>query len=230
MIPGNDKLKAKVCAFDAYGTLFDFNPVAIEESIPSDRAAALRDLWRTKQLQYFWASTLQGAYRDFESLTADALDFAIEALHLDQPGLHDALMAQYARLRPYPEIAGTLGKLKSQGFRIVIHTNATMKIVTSSLVGAELTDFFDEIVSIDAVRHYKPHPVAYRYLVDRLNVQVNEIAFISSNGWDAFGAAQFGLSSIWVNRTNGPRERLSGRPTYVVSDVGSLPDILLFKQ
>jgi 2-haloacid dehalogenase len=218
------RLAAKVCAFDAYGTLFDFNPASLEGSLTTSQAAALRDLWRTKQLQYFWASTMQGAYRDFEALTADALGFALEALQLERPGLSTAIMARFADLIAYPETSVALRRLRSLGLRVVIHTNATLRIVQSSVDGTGLADHFDQIISIDAVRHYKPHPIAYRHLVDHLGVAAHDIVFVSSNGWDAFGAAWFGFQSVWVNRAGAPPERLPGQPARVLHDLTTLPD------
>jgi hypothetical protein len=44
MTDKNPQLIAKVCAFDAYGTLFDCNPASLEDSFKPSQAAALRDL------------------------------------------------------------------------------------------------------------------------------------------------------------------------------------------
>ena len=69
----------RACVFDAYGTLFDFASAAARApGVPDDKRAALAVLWRDKQLQYSWLRTLQNAYADFRTVTADALDFALE--------------------------------------------------------------------------------------------------------------------------------------------------------
>ena len=63
--------------FDAYGTLFDVHSaVARHRDLVGPQAERLSELWRTKQLEYTWTRTLMGAYRDFDALTGDALDFA----------------------------------------------------------------------------------------------------------------------------------------------------------
>ncbi len=36
----------------------------------------------------------------------------------------------------------------------------------------------------------------------------SELVFVSSNGWDAAGAAWFGYRAFWINRYGAPRERL----------------------
>ncbi len=53
----------KVIAFDAYGTLFDFNP-ACSKALGPD-GAALSLLWRQKQTAYSWLRSLMNNYANF---------------------------------------------------------------------------------------------------------------------------------------------------------------------
>src|SRR5439155_19543091 len=83
----------QACVFDAYGTLFDFASAAKAcRDVLGDASDKLTALWRDKQLQYTWLRALQGRHADFLQVTADALGFALEALGIDKPGLHDRLM------------------------------------------------------------------------------------------------------------------------------------------
>jgi 2-haloacid dehalogenase len=52
----------------------------------------LTALWREKQLQYTWLRMAQGRHADFWQVTSDALDFALETLGIDKPGIRDRLM------------------------------------------------------------------------------------------------------------------------------------------
>ncbi len=52
------------------------------------------------------------------------------------------------------------------------------------------------------------------------------ICFLSSNGWDAAGAAQFGFRVVWVNRYRQPRERLPAGPEAELADLAALPALL----
>ena len=69
----------KVCVFDAYGTLFDFNsaPERCRDAL-GDKTDELSALWRNKQLQYTWLRGLMGRHKPFREVTGDALDFALE--------------------------------------------------------------------------------------------------------------------------------------------------------
>lgn len=84
----------KACVFDAYGTLFDFASAARRcRDVLGERIDTLTALWRDKQLQYTWLRALQGRHEDFWHVTGDALDFALETLAIEAPGLRDRLMS-----------------------------------------------------------------------------------------------------------------------------------------
>ena len=57
-------------------------------------------------------------------------------------------------------------------------------------------------------------------------VAPSAILFLSSNGWDAHGAAHFGFRVFWVNRFGQPPERLPGTPERVLNDLAALPDLI----
>lgn len=62
----------RACAFDAYGTLFDFTPAAAGcRDALGDKADRLTALWRDKQLQYSGLQSLQGRHADFWQATGD---------------------------------------------------------------------------------------------------------------------------------------------------------------
>ena len=111
----------KACVFDAYGTLFDFASAAGRcRDVLGDDINKLTVLWRDKQLQYTWLRAIQGLHADFWQVTGDALDFSLETLGIDKPGLRDRLMTLYLTLDPFPEVADVLKRLKAAGNRAAI--------------------------------------------------------------------------------------------------------------
>src|SRR6516225_1446077 len=99
----------RACVFDAYGTLFDFTAAAqrCHDALSGD-INRLTALWRDKQLQYTWLRALQGRHADFWQVTGDALDFALETLAIEKPGLRDRLMNLYLTLDAFPEVVDVL--------------------------------------------------------------------------------------------------------------------------
>ncbi|HEV3394631.1 MAG TPA: haloacid dehalogenase type II [Xanthobacteraceae bacterium] len=217
----------KACLFDAYGTLFDFAAAArgCRDALGAD-ADRLTALWRDKQLQYTWLRSLAGRYVDFWQVTGDALDFTLETLGIDRPGLRDRLMTLYLTLEPFPEVADTLRRLKQAGLRTAILSNGSPKMLDAIVAGNDLSNMLDAVLSVDAVGVYKTHPKVYQLAVDRLGVPASAISFQSSNAWDAYAASAFGMRVVWCNRYGQRRERLPGSPDCEVRTLAELPPLV----
>ena len=217
----------RACVFDAYGTLFDFAGTARRcAEVPEDRRDALTELWREKQLNYTWLRTLQSRYADFWQVTGDALDFAFETLGLADPALKQRLMRLCLELEPFPEVAGVLKDVRRLGLRTAILSNGTAPMLRRIVERAGLEESFDAVLSIDAVRVFKTHPRAYQYALDTLSLPAASIAFLSSNGWDAYAASDFGMRVVWCNRRGQAKERLPGAPHAEIRTLAELPGLL----
>jgi 2-haloacid dehalogenase len=216
--------------FDAYGTLFDI-------AAPARRAAATRpDLapiwpklsedWRRKQLEYTWLRSITGAYADFAQITAEALDWAMEAQHLTDPALRRDLLALYDALDAFPEVPETLRLMKSRGLHLAILSNGTPAMLASAQAAAGLTGLIDTTLSVESVRIYKPHASVYALVQSHTGARPQNVLFVSSNGWDIAGAARFGFRTAWVNRTGTPQDRLPDGPLHEIPDLAHLPRLI----
>ena len=217
----------QACVFDAYGTLLDVNAAAARcRDDLGDQAQALSDLWRAKQLQYTWLSSLMGRHRDFYDITGAALDFAMDTLGLDDAALRAKLMELYEVLDAYPEVAGMLDALKQAGLKTAILSNGAPRMLASAVQAAGIGGSLDDVISIEDAGIYKPAPDVYQLAVDALDVARENICFVSSNGWDAMGAAAFGFQVAWVNRAGQKPERLGFAPKAELGDLRGLADLV----
>lgn len=217
----------RACVFDAYGTVFDFASAAARcPDVPEDRRVALTTLWRDKQLQYTWLRTLQDRYVDFWQVTGDALDFALDSLSIQSPHLRETLMELYRTLAAFPEVREALLSLRQSGFTTAILSNGSPAMLDAAVSGAGLNGLFDAVLSADAVGVFKSHPKVYRYALDQLGLPASAISFLSSNGWDAYAASDFGMRVVWCNRYGQQRERLPGAPDYEIRTLTELPALL----
>ena len=213
-----------VCVFDAYGTIFDVgSAVRRRAEAVGESAAALIDTWRTKQLQYTWLRSLQGRYVDFEQVTAEALDYALETVGIWNASLREDLLSLYRTLDAYPDAVRALTALRTAGIPCWILSNGTAPMLDDAVRAARLEQLIDGVLSVASVRAYKPDPRVYQLAVDELGLALPSIAFVSANGWDAFAAAAFGLSTIWCNRAGQPGERLPGTLRHCVRSLDELP-------
>jgi 2-haloacid dehalogenase len=206
-------MNIQALVFDAYGTLFDVHSVIARcESLWPGQGAALSHLWRAKQLEYSWLRSLMGRYVDFETITADALRHACEVLGL---ACDDArtrnLMEAYRNLATFPEVADVMRALGGR-----------KRAILSNGSPASL----DAVLSVDALKIYKPDPRVYQLAVDALAVDREHVGFVSSNGWDACGARNFGFQTFWINRAGTPVDALGVAPDRILSTLGDLLPIL----
>ncbi|HEY9081191.1 haloacid dehalogenase type II [Magnetovibrio sp.] len=218
----------RACVFDAYGTLLDVNAAAARcRDALGDKAGPLAELWRAKQLQYTWLSSLMGRHRDFYEITAMALDFAMDTLDLHARDLRDKLMALYEILDAYPEVPGMLDTLNRAGMKTAILSNGSPKMLATAVQAAGLENSLNEVISIEDAGIYKPSPSVYQLAVDQLGVAREHICFVSSNGWDATGAAAFGFQVAWVNRSGQKPETLGFPPKAEIKDLTGLAGLVL---
>ena len=211
--------------FDAYGTLFDVHSVIERcESFWAGKGQALSALWRSKQLEYTWQRSLMQRYAPFSQVTREALAYAGEALGLQLTVTQmEALMGEYQMLSMYPDVPGAMkqfGKLKT-----AILTNGSPDMIEPLVKHSGLR--FDAVLSVDAVKIFKPAPQVYELASTQLTVPAKRIGFVSSNGWDALGAKSFGFSVFWINRAGAPVDRLGFKPDGILRSLGELPEVLL---
>lgn len=212
------------CVFDAYGTLFDVHSaVARGGAALGDKAAAVSQLWRQKQLEYTWLRSLMGAHADFRQVTRDGLDYALAAYGVDDPALAARLMALYLTLEAYPDAAPCLEALRAAGLATAILSNGEPEMLRAAVASAGLSALFDAVLSVEEVGVFKPDPRVYQLAVDRLQVPAERICFVSTNAWDAAGAAHFGFRVAWMNRFGQRLERLPGQPAAVIGGLDELP-------
>ena len=218
----------KACVFDAYGTLFDVHSaVGKHRERLGDIADRVSLVWRTKQLEYTWLRSLMRRHADFWQVTQDALDFAFDMYTVKDLDLKKNLIEAYLELDCYPEVPEALSELKSRGFKIAILSNGTPKMLEAAVKNSGLETMIPEIFSVEKAGVFKPDPRVYQIAVDELNVKPEEIAFQSSNAWDASGAAAFGFKVAWVNRFAQSPERLPGKPDVEIQSLSELPALLV---
>ncbi|OHC83756.1 MAG: haloacid dehalogenase, type II [Rhodospirillales bacterium RIFCSPLOWO2_12_FULL_67_15] len=218
----------KACMFDAYGTLFDVAAAAKAAADDlGDKSGPLADIWRTKQLQYTWLRSLMGDYADFWKLTGDALDYALAATGMKgDPALRRKLMELYRNLDSYPDAAACLRTLKQAGFKTAILSNGTPAMLRAAAKSAGLAPLLDHVLSVHSLKIYKPDPRVYRLATKTLKLNPAAICFVSSNAWDAWAGARFGLRSVWINRTGAPPENLPGKIAAEARVLADVPRLL----
>ena len=207
--------------FDAYGTLFDVHAAIRRYSTGLD-ADRMSEIWRAKQLEYTWTLTLAGHYADFWTLTERALDFALARVPSIDKALKPKLLEAYFKLDAFPDARAALGRLKQQGHKTGILSNGSPAMLKGAVDGAGVGGDLDAVLSVDAIRMFKPRPEVYALVTSYFKCAPKDVTFVSSNRWDVMGAASFGFRALWVNRGKMPDEYADYSPAQTIGDLSRL--------
>lgn len=210
-----------IYVFDAYGTLFDVHSaMARHREACGPDGDRMSEIWRTKQLEYSWTLTLSGQYVDFWELTQRALDHALARTPSVDRNLRQRLLDAYFKLDAFPDARATLRKLKAAGHSTGILSNGSPAMLNGAVDAAGVRADLDAVLSIDAVRMYKPRREVYALVTDHFKCMPTDVTFVSSNRWDVMGAQAFGFRTAWINRSKMPEEY--GKADTILSDLSSL--------
>jgi 2-haloacid dehalogenase len=190
----------KAVVFDAYGTLYDIQSVAVitEQTFPG-YGEVITQIWRIKQLEYTWLRSLMQRYEDFSVITRDSLAYTLRCLGLEyDSGVFERIMDKYLHLELYPDAGSALAAMRDR--KLAILSNGSTGMLNALVRNSGLDRVLDATISIDSKRIFKPAPDAYTLIGSTLGVAPADVLFVSSNPFDACGAKAFGLRVAWIER------------------------------
>ena len=216
----------KAIIFDAYGTLFDVNSAAekCKDKI-GDKWENFANYWRTTQLEYTWLRSLMKRHKDFWQVTEDSLDKSMKIFKIDS-SMRNELLNLYKTLSPFSEVPEVLKNLKKKNYKLAILSNGTPSLLNELVKSNNLENIFDDILSIEEVKIYKPDSKVYDIPVKKYKIEKNEFAYLSANTWDVSGAGNYGFNPVWVNRNNSIFDNLDYVPKYQIENLSKLIDII----
>ena len=156
-------------------------------------------------------------------MTGEALDFALESLAIETPGLRARLMDLYLELDVFPEVPAVLSSLRESGLKTAILSNGSPAMLEAVVKAAGLEHLLDFVLSVESVGVFKPHESVYGLATRQLGLPAAAISYQSSNAWDAYAASAFGMKVVWCNRYGQRAERLPGAPDREVRSLAELP-------
>ena len=217
----------RILVFDVNETLLNLQPLEAHfERVFGDRAVIHE--WFSQVILYAEGVTLADSYRTFGEIATAALQMLAEAHGVSLSG-HDArhIAGGIRTLPPHPEVAESLGRLKSAGFRLVTLTNSPMAVVEEQMANAKLQPYLERNFSVDTVRKFKPAPEPYRMVARELGAQPDGLRMIAAHAWDIGGALQAGCAAAFVARPGKALFPLFPQPDIVGKDLREVSDAIL---
>lgn len=190
--------------------------------------AAVKQLWFGQLLQLALVATITDAYTDFATLGDAALVMVAKQKEValtdrDQAAIREAMRT----LPPHPEVPESLDRLGQAGFRMVALTNSSQDAASSKLKHAGLYEAFEQVLSVEPVRRFKPAAAVYRMAAHRLGVETHGLRMVAAHEWDINGAMRAGCAGAFVARPGKVLGPLSEQPDIIGPDLAAVATRLL---
>jgi 2-haloacid dehalogenase len=213
--------------FDLFGTLLDIASLATAAAPLAPDPAAFVATWREKQIAYAFASAAMGIHEDFDALTAAGARFAANkhGIALDAAA-ERGLVEAWRNVTAYPDAVPALRALHTAGIRCAVLTNGTPATAAAAIRNAGIETLLDVTLSVESAGVFKPDRRVYALVTTHYHVAAGQLLFVTSNGWDATGAAAVGLQVAWCNRTGAPAEQFGPPPTWTIRDLHSIAALI----
>lgn len=213
--------KPKVIFFDVNETLLDLT--AMRESVGAALGGRndLLPLWFSTMLHYSLVDSATGRYHNFGDIGVAALMSVAQNndIKLSKDAAKEAIVTPLRSLPPHPDVYDGLKTLKDMGFKIVSLTNSSNQGVLTQFENAGLVDLFDERLSVEDIKTYKPHLATYEWALDKMNIAPHEAVMVAAHGWDIAGAKAAGLRAVFIARPGKSLYPLAIEPDAVVNNL-----------
>ena len=159
-----------------------------------------------------------------------------KGLLVSNHALNEALAAYHIVTQAHWQVESdaipTLQKLKKQGYRLGLVSNAGDDLDVQNLVNkAGIRSFFQVILTSAAEGIRKPNPHIFWRALDTLSCEPEQAAMIGDTlGADILGARNAGIFSIWITRRadtpQNQAHRDTIRPDAIIHTLAELPELL----
>lgn len=219
-----------VLVFDVNETLVDIESLAPLFGELFGEQRIVRE-WFAQLVMYSMTATLSENYVNFSKLAQGVLHMLGDVYHADitDDDLH-RLKTGLVTMPAHPDAAEGLATLRDNGFRLATLTNSPPNPDgPTALQNSGLADFFEQQLSVDTCRAFKPAPAVYRYACETLAVAPADCMMVAAHVWDLLGARNVGFATALITRPRNPPLPVDGlpQPDLVVDDLRQLAEKLV---
>jgi 2-haloacid dehalogenase len=194
----------EVLTFDCYGTLIDwetgifqaFQPVFEEQGLSIHEEDLLERYGKEEALAE------AGSYQPYTKILATAMQGVCSQFQITPS--QEAVDRFVQSIGNWPVFSDTPEALKAlkQRFKLVIVSNIDDDLF--ALSQAKLGVTFDEVITAQQVKSYKPGLAHFQAVLQRINLPVDRILHVAQSLFhDHVPAKQMGFQTVWVNRRHG---------------------------
>ena len=216
-------------AFDIFGTVLDLSGsliTPIEVFLESNKAVIKSglfwDQWRARQrIEQYQDNILMLGHSGYLETCRRALIYCLDMNKIEySPEGVEVLMEEYQRLQAFPDAIQGLKKL-SEKFQLVALSNGGQGYL-EHLANNSIKIHFSEIISVELVGMFKPHPSVYRAAAQKLQLEPRQIMMVAAHSFDIIGARACGFRGAYVDRYDLPMGCTDYLPDISVPDFHQL--------
>ena len=222
MEQSTNHIKPSVILFDVYETLLNMSDIEKRVNHLLDSIRGYR-IWFELFMQYCFVDNCTVQFNDFSSIARATMKMA--GTMLGHPVREEQINDVLERLKHVPvyeDVPENLSALSDEGYRIAALTNSPKKTILERMEHSGLISYFEQVLSAEHVKKYKPCIEVYEWAAKKLEVPINEILLVSSHGWDIAGGTNAGMQTAFIKH---PREMLyplAPKPNFICNNLEDL--------
>ncbi len=221
----------QVLTFDCYGTLIDWESGVLTalHAILDSYDIQIED---EKILELFaeFESTEEKEYKSYREVLKGVVRRFGDRLHF-QPSAaqQEALPNSIQHWQPFPDTVEALKQLK-QRFKLVIISNVDDDLFAGTAEHLQVE--FDQVITAQQVKSYKPSLNNFEVAFDRLGVPKAQILHVAASLYhDIVPTNALELANVWVNRRvgmtgSGAAKEAIAQPNLEVPNLRVLADLI----
>jgi 2-haloacid dehalogenase len=184
--------------FDCYGTLIDWEEGmrrALETVLPGNASRLLEHYYQVEK-----EVEAEQPFRSYRDVLAETLRRAAGRMGVALPSGAERVLAETLPNWPvFADVGPALQALRAEGWKLAILSNVDRDLIAGTL--RLLPVPFDDVVTAEDVRAYKPSLNHFRHFRDRNQVADEDWVHVARSYFhDIIPASQLGIRRVWVNR------------------------------
>jgi len=228
-MPLTNTSRPRWLTFDCYGTLIQWDEgllAAVERML---RSKGDVDIDPSKLVSVYdsheHALEQTPPYRSFRTVAGEGLRLALQEFGLQSsPEDIRILTDGIGAMPPFPEVIGSLRRLKDAGFNLCIVSNTDDDIIASNV--AQLEGLIDRVITAQQAGVYKPARGLFDYAHAQLGVSKDEVVHIcASPHLDHAAARDIGFRCVWIDRGTGRKLLPDYTPDAILTRLDQVPPL-----
>ncbi|MGJ8678367.1 MAG: haloacid dehalogenase type II [Akkermansiaceae bacterium] len=197
-------MKSDTILFDINETILDLTSLRakFKSAFDDDKQS---DIWFSMLLHASTVCALTGVQTDFGSLASATLDrVCAKAGKSLSDEVRDEILDSFTHMSAHSDVKSALSRLRSEGYRTVAFSNSSDDLIERQIQNSELSNHFDDIVSVEKSGTFKPDRAAYNFVARHLDKPIGNLRLVATHDWDTHGALAAGMKAAYIDRSGTP--------------------------